>query len=619
MQIIVGPGKGEAIVVTQGEGLLLGRAEDCDLVLPGAGVSGKHARFAWSEEGFWIYDQDSRNGVYVNGQKVREGPLQLGDFIQLGSMILQLKEGDSHLMLAADLVERSPSQSASSPPGMLIDRSETAFMPAQVLEQIRREGSDPGKKSAGSPAPPGPAPKAKAGTANWPQQGQMLSLGQQKTQVRSAMPLQSVGDQPLRHAAELATLLSSTEAQTALGLIRHGETVDRITVIPVPIGRDKQSGIFLDDSAVSLRHAVLDQGREGFVIRDLGSANGTYVNGERVVIHTLKDGDIVTVGDHALLAVIKNQRLGIEVVPPQLMRKMAFPVQQPTSALGVVARPLADKKHKKKKKSELVWFPTSDIDRGIYRNRSAFFALLLGFASAGWLVFQGGSKELAGGSLATVHESEDFLAQAQERSLDRCSACHEGMGVIEVKRCENCHSTSSGGTHASKETCTSCHLEHKGAEFTSSRWAQLTCQRCHETPHEKIKRLKPQLVKDFRPDAPADLGFHERHHIDRKVKCQTCHGAPYDENLAASRRSCGQCHAPDKLEAENCQQCHFEHPNKKRRTIPQKLVKPKERPRFVVEAAGWALGLIALPFLLAAVIGGRPRRSKVLTPEKEDR
>ena len=66
------------------------------------------------------------------------------------------------------------------------------------------------------------------------------------------------------------------------------------------LGRDDTADIILDDPGISRRHSELRVTTDGphFVttIRDLGSTNGTFVNGERVTSEHLQDGDRVTVG-----------------------------------------------------------------------------------------------------------------------------------------------------------------------------------------------------------------------------------------------------------------------------------------------------------------------------------
>jgi FHA domain-containing protein len=66
---------------------------------------------------------------------------------------------------------------------------------------------------------------------------------------------------------------------------------------PLTIGRQSDCSIPLNDQNVSRRHAEIVPGRGAYVVRDLGSTNGTMVNGTRIVgEHRLSDGDILSFG-----------------------------------------------------------------------------------------------------------------------------------------------------------------------------------------------------------------------------------------------------------------------------------------------------------------------------------
>jgi pSer/pThr/pTyr-binding forkhead associated (FHA) protein len=69
-------------------------------------------------------------------------------------------------------------------------------------------------------------------------------------------------------------------------------------------GRHPESTIFLDDITVSRRHAELRRDDEGYVVRDAGSLNGTYVNRKRIDDdHRLRDRDELQVGMFRLVFV----------------------------------------------------------------------------------------------------------------------------------------------------------------------------------------------------------------------------------------------------------------------------------------------------------------------------
>lgn len=69
----------------------------------------------------------------------------------------------------------------------------------------------------------------------------------------------------------------------------------------VSVGRHPSSDIFLDDVTVSRRHAVFRRTDAGYAVTDIGSLNGTYVNGELVDSHDLTTRDEVMVGKFRLV------------------------------------------------------------------------------------------------------------------------------------------------------------------------------------------------------------------------------------------------------------------------------------------------------------------------------
>jgi pSer/pThr/pTyr-binding forkhead associated (FHA) protein len=77
---------------------------------------------------------------------------------------------------------------------------------------------------------------------------------------------------------------------------------DRVTA-----GRSGDSDVFLDDITVSRRHAELFRSEPGWVLRDVGSLNGTYVNGHRVDEALLANGDELQIGKFKLVFVERAQ------------------------------------------------------------------------------------------------------------------------------------------------------------------------------------------------------------------------------------------------------------------------------------------------------------------------
>lgn len=75
----------------------------------------------------------------------------------------------------------------------------------------------------------------------------------------------------------------------------------RISTDSLYIGRDGSCDVALDDETASRKHAMIRHSPEGFVIVDLGSANGTFRNRRKVQHDALKDGDVLRIGETLLL------------------------------------------------------------------------------------------------------------------------------------------------------------------------------------------------------------------------------------------------------------------------------------------------------------------------------
>lgn len=72
------------------------------------------------------------------------------------------------------------------------------------------------------------------------------------------------------------------------------------------IGRKPDNDIQIDNLAVSGKHALIITILDDSFLEDLGSTNGTYVNGKLVKKHALKDGDVIAVGKHELKYINEN-------------------------------------------------------------------------------------------------------------------------------------------------------------------------------------------------------------------------------------------------------------------------------------------------------------------------
>ena len=218
--------------------ITLGRDAASDVVVAGGEVSRHHAEIRSEPEGYMLLDL-SVNGTYVNGERI----------------------GKTHLLARADVIR--------------IGNDEFRFY--ADAESKASPASDPGTES--------PQPRGAA---------QRLSDTMHGIPVPPAAPdpeLQRRNTPPSPEAAPLASFL-----------FRTGEMKGRRLPIKVPvvnIGRGDYNDVVIADPSVSTMHAKLQRREAIWILTDLGSTNGTFVEGERLTGEmplspgtTLKFGDV---------------------------------------------------------------------------------------------------------------------------------------------------------------------------------------------------------------------------------------------------------------------------------------------------------------------------------------
>lgn len=109
-------------------------------------------------------------------------------------------------------------------------------------------------------------------------------------------PDQSSNPQPT-YAVSPTRLVTSEPVDAAPTLVAHGGQRIVLTGSPVVLGRHADCDLVLQDEQASRRHAQVEPGPDGFVLVDLGSTNGTLLNGHRVDSPVpLSPGDQIVVG-----------------------------------------------------------------------------------------------------------------------------------------------------------------------------------------------------------------------------------------------------------------------------------------------------------------------------------
>ena len=92
------------------------------------------------------------------------------------------------------------------------------------------------------------------------------------------------------------------------------------------IGRDSGNDIQIDNIAVSREHARIIRGPNYYLIEDLNSSNGTFVNGKIINKKFLKEEDEILIGKHSLQIVLED--------PPAIMKERKLKGADTTYKLG---------------------------------------------------------------------------------------------------------------------------------------------------------------------------------------------------------------------------------------------------------------------------------------------
>jgi pSer/pThr/pTyr-binding forkhead associated (FHA) protein len=106
---------------------------------------------------------------------------------------------------------------------------------------------------------------------------------------------------------------------TAYILTGDTDTAAHPIVHETVIGRGEQADLLLADVTVSRRHASVRQDGHTVVVTDLGSANGTFVNGGRVLDGTrVEDGDVIRLGAVEIRVKVDGRELD-EPTPTEIL------------------------------------------------------------------------------------------------------------------------------------------------------------------------------------------------------------------------------------------------------------------------------------------------------------
>ncbi|MFE0417626.1 ABC transporter ATP-binding protein/permease [Streptomyces tendae] len=263
----------------------LGRDPQGELVFDDARVSWRHATISFNGRSWVVEDHGSTNGTFVHGQRVQQLELGAGAVLNLGNATDGPRVSLTGAQAPAGTPQAQPQQQPYAAQGANAGWAQQA-PPAQDLFQQQ--------------APPQQAPQHQAQQAGWQQQQQQPPQQQPAPQPQQAAP--HFPQQQGPGGAAGAPPVHGDRSPTTF----HQFSLGRV----MRIGRALENDLVVSDLQVSRNHAEFHSTPDGRMeIRDLGSHNGTYVNGQPIAkggSQLLGPTDIVGVG-HSTFQIVGDR------------------------------------------------------------------------------------------------------------------------------------------------------------------------------------------------------------------------------------------------------------------------------------------------------------------------
>jgi len=269
--------------------ITIGRDEANEIWLDDEMASRYHAELVWQEGNIFLTDCESLNGVFLNGQRIRQSvSLASNDVLEIGS----------HRF--AFFLESEPRKQLDDSDDPLIHHKWRS-----ALDSL----------TAGSDILPATRPLSDRPIEEDPP-ASVEEEDEEKTLRKSDLKQTEEVDR----AASLLLLPATAGALVIRSGSKAGQCF-RLSRPVLTVGRGIESDVIINDASISRRHVQFSRRDDGDYIQDLASRNGTTVNGEAVTSATLlQPGDMIEMGnirlEYTQLQSMQTTPLAMDITPP---------------------------------------------------------------------------------------------------------------------------------------------------------------------------------------------------------------------------------------------------------------------------------------------------------------
>jgi len=135
----------------------------------------------------------------------------------------------------------------------------------------------------------------------------LIGYGLKKNKINSAIVQEAAQDLKWHRLSDTKASFRKTEIKILLRYKNELLKTFKIDKDEIAIGRLKSSDIHINNPVVSRQHARIIKNQGNYLIEDLKSTNGIYLNKVRIISRYLKDGDVINIGKHTLVVNIKTE------------------------------------------------------------------------------------------------------------------------------------------------------------------------------------------------------------------------------------------------------------------------------------------------------------------------
>jgi len=135
----------------------------------------------------------------------------------------------------------------------------------------------------------------------------LIGYGLKKNKINSAIVHEAAQDLKWPRLSDTKASFRKTEIKILLRYKNELLKTFNIDKDEIAIGRLENNDIHIDNPAVSRQHARIIRNQGNYLIEDLKSTNGIYLNKVRIISRYLKDGDVINIGRHTLVVNIKTE------------------------------------------------------------------------------------------------------------------------------------------------------------------------------------------------------------------------------------------------------------------------------------------------------------------------